>query len=222
MIDTLIFGCTSERIKSKLLQKDESLTLDVALDIARTEEATQAQLRDLQGEKQAQTDAVSVKPKQPSGQTKFYQKTPIRQQSSDSKMYVCNSCGTYHQKDACPAKGSKCLQCGKLNHWKRVCRSVVKHKAKGLHHVQAEPHDDVNDPDTDSALYFDTIEVHTVEQDKRDTQALIDLMVTSNHKTLNLTCKLDTGAEGNIISLATYKLIASDSDFDKNGIPCHL
>ena len=53
LIDTLIFGCSSERIKSKLLQKDENLTLDAALDIARTEEATQAQLRDLQGEKQA-------------------------------------------------------------------------------------------------------------------------------------------------------------------------
>ena len=137
-------------------------------------------------------------------------------------MPVCNNCGTYHSKDACPAKGSKCLQCGKFNHWKRVCRSVVSQKTKGLHHVQVECRDDVDDPDTDSALYFDTIEVHTMEHDKRDTQALVNLTVASNHKALNLTCKLDTGAERNIISLATYKLLAPDTDFDRNGIPCHL
>ena len=88
--------------------------------------------------------------------------------------------------------------------------------------MQVECRDDVDDPDTDSALYFDTIEVHTMEHDKRDTQALVNLTVASNHKALNLTCKLDTGAEGNIISLATYKLLAPDTDFDRNGIPCHL
>ena len=223
LIDTLIFGCSSERIKSKLLQKDENLTLDVALDIARTEEATQAQLRDLQGERQVQTDAVHVKLKQSNGQTRSRQGMPTRQQSPDSKTYVCNNCGTYHVKDACPARGSKCLQCGKLNHWKRVCRSTVaRHKTKGLHHVQVEPHNYADDPDTDSALYFDMIEIHTVEHDKRDTQALVNLTVASTYKSLNLTCKLDTGAEGNIISLATYKLIAPDSDFDRNGIPCRL
>jgi len=88
--------------------------------------------------------------------------------------------------------------------------------------VQVEPHGDVDDPDTDSALYFDMIEIHTVEHDKYGTQALVNLLVASNHKKLNLTCKLDTGAEGNIIPLATYKLIAPDSDFDRNGVPCHL
>jgi len=72
LIDTLIFGCTSERIKSKLLQKDENLTLDAALDVARTEEATQAQLRDLQGEKQVQTEVVRVKSKQLNSQMKSY------------------------------------------------------------------------------------------------------------------------------------------------------
>ena len=40
MLDTLIFGTNSERVQSKLIQRDETLSLDEAIDMARTEEAT--------------------------------------------------------------------------------------------------------------------------------------------------------------------------------------
>ena len=52
MLDTLIiffllFGTNSERVQSKLIQRDETLSLDEAIDIARTEEATKQQLQSL-------------------------------------------------------------------------------------------------------------------------------------------------------------------------------
>ena len=50
MIDTLIFGTNSERVQSKLIQSDETLSLDEAIDIARTEEATKQQLQSLRAE----------------------------------------------------------------------------------------------------------------------------------------------------------------------------
>ena len=48
IIDSLIFGTNSQKVQAKLLQKDNTLTVDQALDIARTEEATEQQLTDIQ------------------------------------------------------------------------------------------------------------------------------------------------------------------------------
>ena len=58
IVDTLIFGCKSDKIKSRLLQKDANLTLGGVLEIARTEEATDQQLKDL---KDNAVHAVMVK-----------------------------------------------------------------------------------------------------------------------------------------------------------------
>ena len=61
------------------------------------------------------------------------------------------------------------------------------------------------DAEEDPALYFDMVEIHEVGHKGPDTQALVSLAVKSEHRTANLTCKIDTGAEGNVIPLAAYK-----------------
>jgi len=91
----------------------------------------------------------------------------------------------------------------------------VKSKAKGVHEVQIEDHDD-------PALYFDMVEIHELGHKAQDTQALISLTAESEYKTANLTFKIDTGAEGNVMPLATYKTLVPASDFDRSGIPRHL
>ena len=50
MLDTLIFGTNSEYVQSKLIQRDETLTLDEAIDVARTAEATKQQLNSIRPE----------------------------------------------------------------------------------------------------------------------------------------------------------------------------
>ena len=40
ILDALIFGTNSEHVPSKLIQRDETMSLDEAIDIARTAEAT--------------------------------------------------------------------------------------------------------------------------------------------------------------------------------------
>jgi len=113
LIDTLIFGCVSETVKSKLLQKDENLTLDEALDIARTEEATRAQLQNLKEKKLTHTDAVQVRPQHPTSAPPYH-KAHARQQMAGNKLRTCNNCGTCHSKDTCPAKGSKMSEVWKI------------------------------------------------------------------------------------------------------------
>ena len=114
IIDALIFGTNSERVQSKLIQKDEKLTLDIALDIARTEEATQQQLSYMASNGTQAVHAIAKMPYK-----------PLRQQSSKAqalqapKVRQCGSCGREHARapwKICPANKSSCSHRGKPNH----------------------------------------------------------------------------------------------------------
>ena len=49
LIDALIFGSNNPNVQAELLEQDSTLTLDKAIDIARTQEATSTQLADIRG-----------------------------------------------------------------------------------------------------------------------------------------------------------------------------
>ena len=111
----------SKRAQSRLLEHDEALTLDKAIDIARTGEATAEQLQDIRRE--AIVNVVScTNTKRP-----FVNNNNHNKQQRNS----CGYCGLKDEKASCPAWGTKCRQCGKLNHWQKMCRyGSVKPKAQ--------------------------------------------------------------------------------------------
>ena len=126
IIDALIFGSSSQRVQSRLLEYNETLTLNKAIDIARTEEATSTQLQDIRGT----TTIDSLRHKN--------NRRP--QALSKQRKETCGNCGTLHdrsQKSSCPAFGTKCLNCGKFNHWRKVCRSgKLKGVQRGKHNQE--------------------------------------------------------------------------------------
>ena len=69
-------------------------------------------------------------------------------------------------------------------------------------------------------LYFHTLGINQVKKD--DTQAYLEVIVESGQCKKPLLCKVDTGAEGNGISLSTYELLFPGSPCDHNGIPTML
>ena len=69
-------------------------------------------------------------------------------------------------------------------------------------------------------LYFHTLSINQVTKD--DTQAFLEVEVESDQCMKPLLCKVDTGAEGNVISLSTYKSLFPDSPCNDNGIPTNL
>lgn len=189
-IDALIFGLRSRRIQSKLLQ-EENLTLDRAVDISRMLEATS---------KQVDLIHASSVPEVVDNET-----TNINTMTSKPTP-KCGNCGKNHPKSGrCPAKGSECLSCGKKNHWATVCRSSGARPktphAKTVGVQALKTHSDDSDDDT---LVFNTLSIHTVETAEGPSQAVITLPISLGDKTLNLPCKIDTGAEGNVIPETMY------------------
>ena len=230
IIDALIFGSNSKCTQTKLLDKDATLTLDTALDIAQTEEATNNQIKEISPGTSTHVDALNCCP-------------PIRPRGPIIRL--CGCCGTEHdisERSVCPAYGSKCGVCGKENHWRKVCRSSKSDKKGKTKHVRPKPpkppkgksdrkkhfhsleardyREDSPQTSVPDQLYFHTLPVNQVT--KNDTQALLKMEVISDHCKKPLMCKVDTSAERNVISLSTYKSLFSNASCNPGGIPTSL
>ena len=99
-----------------------TLTLDEALDIARTHETTTQHLLCLtQNADQTETDHIQRRgPPQTRPPTETYKP------DTNSHNTQCRNCGgthTFQNRSTCPAYGTVCKHCGKPNHWENSCRS---------------------------------------------------------------------------------------------------
>ena len=170
-----------------------------AIDIARTAEATQSQLNDIRAAEKP-VSVNTLKRSKP-------QKHSPPQSHPQGKGQDCGNGGTRHslpQRSLCPAYNSDCNFCRKKHHWERVCKSKAKSQQprgrpskpnKKVHTLEkVEPTEQAG-----NQLYFDTIVVNHISQTK--TQALFSMQIDSGQLTRELSCKIDTGAEGNILSI---------------------
>ena len=228
IIDALIFGLSSKRSQSKLLEFDKDLTLNRALEIARTEEVTNNQMKSIGS---TQVDALKVS-----------RKPYTKPRNQPTRM--CGNCGTDHDvsdKSLCPAYGTTCKACGKENHWKRACRSKPmkkkqlrykddRTKFQGKSNTKPKQIDAITTDNTNTGippitpaldqLYFYSLSIN--QMSKSNTQALVQVQVDSYHGAEPLWCKIDTGAEGNVIPVEEYKKLHPTSPCNAKGIPINL
>ncbi len=104
VIEQLIEGTNSIKVRKNLLSKDNSLTLDAAIEVARLEESANKSLKAMGSESSKATNNID------SIQTE--------------KKGECTHCGGNHVYDpkTCPATGTYCNTCGRMGHWFKVCR----------------------------------------------------------------------------------------------------
>ena len=217
MRDTLVFGTDHEAVRKKCITKGNDLTFEKARDIARTEEATQAQLRAMDAPAPpTQVDSLSER------QSKSIKNdTPPNRSPRDSTR--CQRCGNnQHQRgQRCPASGVECFNCHKRGHFGKMCKT----KNANVHEVQGGQYNQgaqdsehaVSLPSDDSShsLFLGTLSAEhpkgktTVEQPGRSkVMTKIQLTADPFHKHVTtIVCKVDTGAEVNVISEADYKQI---------------
>ena len=235
ILDQIIKGTAHDTVRKKFLDTDpDKLTLDAALNMARTFEATAQQILRFN---QPQT-AVNTVSRQRTTHTPT-SKTVFSSSPSPSTLHKCRNCGGHHDRFKCPAHNSQCSYCHKFGHWAQVCltkarRDVVnkaktpappptqtprtnsrrrgQHKQRNVHSVEQQeepiPYDSIE------SFHFDSI-----GRNDSPTQAFAELNIKLRRDTFaTLKGKVDTGAQGNILPMRTYKNMYPQH-IDCNGNP---
>ena len=182
-------------VRKKLLNQDMSkLTLDQAIEFARTFEATESQLNLF-----SDTSSVSA----------------IHQKSNGKKQ--CGYCGgKKHPRDDCPAKNQKCNKCHKIGHWAKVCKSKARSKSKSRQQPQSQKKtNEITATDDQICANFSSVTFDSIQ--RSEAFATIPIEPQREIQT-NLKGKVDTGAQGNILPLRTFKKIFPQR-ISKNGMP---
>ena len=232
LIEQLILGVRHAKIQEKLLGRDDTLTLDAAMDVVKTHEATVSNMHQFTGESNVSHVSRTGKKWQPRDASKH----------RDGQQN-CRNCGRRHNmNDLCPAKGSKCRLCNKYNHWQSVCRqekvsgtedkrhqSSDRRRRKSRDRTPYRTHDDkgrdVNSisqatgqlTENFETMTFDSVKVGADNRDELYTTLNIEL---KNRPDIPATLKanVDTGAQGNVLPLRTYKRMYP-SDIAADGLP---
>ncbi len=134
--DRLVYGTNSERVKERLLREEE-LTSVRALKICRVDEQSNKQLKAMNTE--GEVHAI-YKPKGEKDSFKINakRKNPAkRDDKQHENIHNCKYCGKSHASKQCPAFGKKCYNCGKNNHFSKVCR---KKKVFGVEQAKTSEH----------------------------------------------------------------------------------
>lgn len=210
ILEQLIAGTRITTAQRELLNKDATLTLEQAIQIAKTHEASEHHMRKFRELTSGGNAAASI--------------DALKHQTK-----ACGNCGRNHPPRQCPAYGDICSLCKKPNHWRKMCRSgnhgtstkakKAWRKPRGLSRgrqrqsinaVTDNPSDDVTD--LMENLVFDTIE----NKDNRD-EVFVDLHIQYK-KPATLRVKVDTGAQGNVLPLRIFRRMYPEK-LDPHGYP---
>ena len=172
--DKIVIGIRDKALKKEMLRKKD-LTLDMAVNLCRSNEATERQLRSLNSE-------VNVK--------KVMKKPYVKKRK-------CKYCGEFHQfiRGACPAYGKECEKCGKKNHSKAVCRTRDK-KVKEISKAETDETES-SDQSSLSDVINNINQIREKKYHVDSPQVVIKFQIGT--KWTDIKCDVDTGADVDII-----------------------
>ncbi|XP_077864573.1 uncharacterized protein LOC144350094 [Saccoglossus kowalevskii] len=137
----IIQGTTSVRLRRKAIE--QSLDLTDLLKTARAMETADEQTSEIERQ---QSNVVSYK------STKSHDDRQNMKFRANNRSGQCGLCGgKFPHRGDCPAKGKRCHNCDKLNHFSKVCRSKQKNRSrdKSKHYTRA-----VNDQSSSDNLHL--------------------------------------------------------------------
>ena len=114
------------------------------------------------------------------------------------QQYPCRYCGGIHAPMQCPAYGKKCIGCGKMGHFKKVCQSK---RVQAIHKLEFEEMQEVNEGKVETAS-IDPVHLH-----KNQSLITAKLETQAGRNTIEISYKIDTGSEGNIMPLFMFKTL---------------
>ena len=203
--DCMVCGLYNGSIQKRLLM-EEALTLDKAVELAKSLEAAEKSSKKLQGGEDRQVNRVWKEQKP--------HKTPAK-----TPCYRCGKNG--HQPSSCRFRDAECHKCHKKGHLAKVCRSKPKSdKAdSGIKHVAVDPAPTPlpdppslplePSPQDEDLLSFTIFPV----REKDDTTPIqVDVEIEGQAVTM----ELDTGAAVSVMSESCYQRLLPHSPLDRS------
>ena len=111
--DRIVFGIRSEKVREKLIMQGSDLKLDKSIEIARTFEMSQAQLKTMVAEDpKLSVDLLTRQKRGKVGTANAYRSKNFQ---SKPVVNICSRCGLpeHGANEKCPAIGQLCRKCNK-------------------------------------------------------------------------------------------------------------
>ena len=215
--DRIVFGTSSDKVREKLINEGEKLTLDKAIQIAQSYEYSQQQLKSMGSQldqvnsiRKASTSRHPVKKRTDPGShpgpdgARRRRNRNYRPQNQNGHP-ECDQCGYKHSRaEKCPAQGKICKNCKGYNHFAKKCRF------KKVDDIQIEPESQY--VDSESEFFIDSIDSCTGSKTKSVDQAFCNISVGPSLS--NVRFKLDTGSQANILPRHVFESIGQVHDLD--------
>ncbi|VDI10629.1 Hypothetical predicted protein [Mytilus galloprovincialis] len=207
--DAIVFGTKDHKVREKCITEGSELSLEKAINFARTYELSKAQLQTMESEDKT-INMLNKQGSRSSGKKYGKQYTPQRGTPQNNKgqspnfANKCKNCGGKHERRKCPAFGKQCNKCHKYNHFASVCLSSNK-SPKKMHTL------DICSESDDDELFVATIDNQELNTD--------EWTETINVNDVPVNFQLDTGAKCNVLSLNKLKTICSHPIITKQVSP---
>jgi len=194
--DRVVLGCPDRQVQERML-READLTLQKALDVCRAAEATRAQIKTITSDSEA-VHLVSERI--------VSQPDKAAQQSQSVRGRSCGNCGRSHPPKSCPAFGKSCNACHKPNHFAKQCRSQGKfqtapYKSRPGYRSKSRPRHNSSTSVSEVQSDVEMLHISTCNRTEGQTSWFKDFEIFGKQ----ITCKLDSGAEANVMSIDTLK-----------------
>ena len=215
--DRIVVGMSNQATKTRLL-REHNLTLDTAVRIVKTQEMADKRIQTLLATNNVGVNAIGRKRPRPRHELSKPQIN--KRYKPHNTQGQCGYCGSQHQlgnPELCPAYRQTCSKCGLKNHFARACRS--RRKIDMIQQDCHEPCGEDLDTEMDNCENEDSgyaselnIGAISVSQQAKTVDAInsrewTEQIRLNGRETL---CKIDTGAECNVISIVVLKSIVTN------------
>ena len=188
--DKFVFSIRDLQVKERLL-REEKLTLEKAISMARASEASKEQIK-VMGPKEQNVNIENPTVNEIRAGGGRQEKNPRRRPrpGSGSQKGKCSFCGSSHSWGSCPASGKTRDYCQKRDHFAKVCRKRLRDFGGKTIYAVAELECSDNEAD------LLTFSVESSDECSSQDDWHVSLKIADT----NVNFKLDSGADCNVIS----------------------
>ena len=197
--DKFVFSIRDLQVKERLL-REEKLTLEKAISMARSSEASKEQIKAM-GPKEQNNETRSVHEiRAGSGDRQKKNSSRRPRPGSGSQKGKCTFCGSSHSWGSCPAFGKTCDYCQKKDHFANVCRKRLRDFGGKTVHAVAESE---GSDDEDDLLTFS---VDSSDECPSQDEWHVSFKIADT----NVNFKIDSGADCNVSSKSLFDRLPVD------------